>query len=91
MGNKYSQKLFDSAKKSKTDSIKAASKRAIQKTAEATGYLLGHKIVDKITNASQKSSRQSQNDDANNEIEVPKKDIYFQKIDKKNIDELRLV
>ena len=52
MGNKYSQKLFDSAKKSKTDSIKAASKRAIQKTAEATGYLLGHKIVDKITNAS---------------------------------------
>ena len=46
------KKVFDSAKKSKTVSIKAASKRAIQKTAETTGYLLGHKIVDKITNAS---------------------------------------
>ena len=34
--NKYSQKLLDSAKKSTTDAIKTASKRAIQKTAEAT-------------------------------------------------------
>ena len=31
MSNKYSQKLFDSAKKSTTDAIKTASKRAIQK------------------------------------------------------------
>ena len=29
LSNKYSQKLFDSAKKSTTDTIKAASKRAI--------------------------------------------------------------
>ena len=29
--NKYGQKLFDSAKKSATDAIKTASKRAIQK------------------------------------------------------------
>ena len=29
--NKYGQKLFDSAKKSTTDVIKSASKRAIQK------------------------------------------------------------
>ena len=35
-------------KKSTTDAIKTASKRAIQKTAEATGYLNGHKIADKI-------------------------------------------
>ena len=33
--NKYSQKLVDSAKESATDAIKTASKRAIQKTAEA--------------------------------------------------------
>ena len=43
LSNKYGQKLLDSAKKSK---------RAIQKTAEATGNLIGNKIVDKITNAS---------------------------------------
>ena len=31
LSNKYGQKLFDSAKKSTTDVIKSASKRAIQK------------------------------------------------------------
>ena len=31
MSNKYSQKLVDTAKKSATDAIKTASKRAIQK------------------------------------------------------------
>ena len=35
LSNKYSQKLLDSAKKSATDAIKTASKKAIQKTAEA--------------------------------------------------------
>ena len=34
--NKYGQKLLHSAKKSTKDAIKAASKRAIQKTAKAT-------------------------------------------------------
>ena len=38
--NKYGQKLVDSAKKSITDALKTASKRAIQKTAEATGDLV---------------------------------------------------
>ena len=52
ISNKYSQKLFDSAKKSRTDAIKTASKRAIQKKAEATGDLIGNKIADKITNIS---------------------------------------
>ena len=32
LSNKYGQKLLDSAKKSATDAIKTASKRAIQKT-----------------------------------------------------------
>ena len=57
VGNKYSQKLLDSAKKSTTDAIKTASKRAIQKTAEATGDLFGNKIADKITSVSNKSSQ----------------------------------
>ena len=46
--NKYSQKLVDSVKKSATDAIKTASKRAIQKTAEAKGDLIGNKIADRL-------------------------------------------
>ena len=49
LSNKYGQKLFDSAKKSITDAIKTAWKRAIQKTAEATGDLIDNKVADKIT------------------------------------------
>ena len=49
MSNKYSLKPLDSAKKSTTDAIKTTSKRAIKKTAEATGDLIGNKRADKIT------------------------------------------
>ena len=75
--NKHSQKLLDTAKKSTTDPIKTASKRAIQKTAEGTGDLIGNRIGDKI-NFSKKSRElqstelHSQNDEANNQIEIPK-------------------
>ena len=55
-----------------TNSIKTDSKRAIQKTAEATGDFTGNKIADKITIISGWSSRKLQNNDANDEIEVPK-------------------
>ena len=48
LSNKYGQKLIDRAKKSATDAIKTVSKRAIQKTVEATGDLIGNKITDKI-------------------------------------------
>ena len=54
LSNKYGKKLLDSAKKSTMDAIKTASKRVIQKTAEATGDLNGNKIADEITNASKK-------------------------------------
>ena len=73
LSDKYGQKLLDSGKKSTMDAIKTVSKRAIQKTAEATGDLIGNKIADKITNTSKKSLARSQNNDANNETEVAKK------------------
>ena len=47
VSNKYGQKIIDTTKKSATDAIKTASKRAIQKTVEATGDLIGNKIADK--------------------------------------------
>ena len=64
LSNKYAQKLLDGAKKSTTDAIKTASKRVIQKTAEATGDLIGNKIVDKITSAWKKPN----NNNNNNEV-----------------------
>ena len=56
LSSEYGQKLLDSAKKSTTDAIKTAPKRAIQKTAEAAGDLIGNKIADKITSVSKKIS-----------------------------------
>ena len=74
MSNKYGQKLVDTAKKSATDAIKIASKRGIQKTAEATGDLMGNKIADKIASVSKKKSNNN-NDDV--ELATHKKKIYI--------------
>ena len=65
------KKLLDSPKKSTTDAIKAASKTAIQKKAEATGNLIDNKIIDKITSVSKNFPKKlySRNED---EIEIPK-------------------
>ena len=54
LSNNYSQKLLNSTKKSTTDAIITASKRAIQKTAETTDDLIGNKIENKITSISKK-------------------------------------
>ena len=90
MTNKYGQKLADTAKKSGTDAIKTASKRAIQKTAEATRDLVGNKIADKITSASKKSRNEEiQSNEVNNEI--PKERYISPKEIQQIIDELRLI
>ena len=57
LSSKYSQKLFDHANESATDALKSASKREIQKIAEATRDLIGNKIAAKITSASKISSK----------------------------------
>ena len=62
LSSKYGQKLLDIAKKSTADAIKTASKRAIKKTAEATGDLIGNRIADEITSISKKSSSNNNND-----------------------------
>ena len=49
LSGKHSQKVFDHTKQSATDALKTVSKRAIQKTAEATGDLIRHKIADVVT------------------------------------------
>ena len=70
MTNKYSQKLFDSAKKSTRDAIITAPKTVIQKAAEATSYLIGNK---KKTNVSKKlHSKKLHLKTDENKIEIPK-------------------
>ena len=48
-GDKYGKKLMDTATKTEINAAKTASKRVVQKTAEARGDLIGNKIADKIT------------------------------------------
>ena len=50
LSNKYSQTLLDTAKKSTTDTIKTASKKAIQKAAEETGDLIGNTNIGDANN-----------------------------------------
>ena len=75
-------------KKSTTDAIKTASKKA-----KATGDLTGNKIVDKITSKSKKSkdspSTELHSNEANNEIA---KERYISPQERLQIiDELRLI
>ena len=90
MSNKCSQKLVDRAKKSATDAIKTASKRAIRKTAETTRDLVGNKIADNITSVSKKSyNKEIQSNECNSEI--PKERDISPKERQQIIDELRLM
>ena len=47
--DRYGKKLIDTATKTGIDAAKIASKRVVQKTAEATGGLIDNNIADKIT------------------------------------------
>ena len=82
LSNKYGQKVLDSIKKSTTDAIKTASKRAIQKTADTTGDLIANKIADKVTSVSKKKSTEElhHNDKTEEDVEITtlKKSIYLQ-------------
>ena len=87
LSNKHSQKLLDTAKKSTIHAIKTASKRAIQKLAEATGDLIGSKIADKITSVSKKSNLELPKE----ELNTHKKRYISPEQRQQIIDELRLI
>ena len=59
-GDKYGKKLMDAATKTGINAAKIASKRVVQKTAEATGDLIGNKIADKITSISKPKEKEKQ-------------------------------
>ena len=60
---------MDTATKSGIDAAKTASKRVVQKTAEATGYLIGNKIADKITSIGKPKEKEKTN--KTDEIYIP--------------------
>ena len=63
--------------------LKTASKRAIQKTAEATGDWVGNKIADIIASVSKSSTKlhstKFENGNANNEIKIQKNIHIFRR------------
>ena len=74
--------MTDAATKAAIDSAKTASKRVVQKNAEATGDLIGNKIDDKITSIGKTKSREKE--DQRQEIHItPEKTQQI-------IDDLRL-
>ena len=79
LSNQYIQKLVDSAKKYTTDTIKTASKRIIQKTAEVTDDLTGNKTPE---------TNEFHSNETNNKTA---KETYISPKDRQEtIDELRL-
>ena len=82
---KYGQELLDHAKQSVTDAFKTASKRAIQKIAEATSHLIGNKTANRNANVlKQINSKIIQRQLQMNMIKkYLKKDIRLQKKDGK--------
>ena len=73
LSTKYGQKIIDTTKKSAMDAIKTASKRTIQKTAEATGDLIGNKIADEITNIPKKSTKNLSTTDEDTESHITRR------------------
>ena len=57
-GDKYDKKIMDTATKTGMDATKTASKRVVQKTAEATGDLNENKIADKITSVGKSKEKE---------------------------------
>ena len=91
LSNKYSQKLLDIAKKSTMDAIKTVSKRAIQKTAGATGDLICNKIADEITSVSKKTQNKESEAGRASPKDMPKRRYISPAERQLIIDELRLV
>ena len=86
-----SEKLLDHVKQSARDEFKTASKREIQKTAEATGNLIGNKTTNKITRVLQNSQHNNSETVTNEQDkEIPKEKYVSPEERQEIIDEMRL-
>ena len=89
LSSKYSQKLINHAKQSATDALETGSRRAIQKTAEATNDLIWNTIADKITRVS-KTSPKNNWETVTNEEEILRERYISPQLRHKVINDLRL-
>ena len=67
-GNKHGKKLIDTATKTGIDDAKTASKKVVQKTAEATEDLIENKLTDKITSIGKPKEKETKKTE---EIYIP--------------------
>ena len=67
--DKYGRKLLDTAEKTGINAAKTASKRVVQKPAEAAGDLIGNKKADKITLIDKTKNKEKE--DEIQEIHIP--------------------
>ena len=67
--DKYGKKLMGIATKTGIHAEKTASKRVVEKAAEATGDLIGNKIADKITSLGKTKSKEKEKEEQ--EIYIP--------------------
>ena len=84
-GDKFGKKLMVNAAKTGIDAAKTASKRVVQKTAEATRDLIGNKIADEIISIGKTKSKEKE-DETNKRQEIYIPPEKGQQI----IDDLRL-
>ena len=74
--------MIDTATKTGIDAVKIASKRVVQKSAEATGDLIRNKIADETTSAGKTKSKEKEDE---------RQEIYILPEKKQQIiDDLRL-
>ena len=71
-GDKYGKKLMDTVAKTGIEAAKTASKKVVQKAAEATRVLIGNEIADKITSAGKSKIKEKENKtNGTGEIYIP--------------------
>ena len=70
-GDKNGKRIMNTETKTGINAAKTASKRVVQKTAEATGGLIGNRIADKITLLGKSKNKQNEREkkDETNETE----------------------
>ena len=71
--SKYGKKKVDTTKKQGSEFAKAAGKRIVQKSAEATGELIGNKTEDKISSLGKSKNKQKETNEEEDIIIPPEK------------------
>ena len=71
-GDKHDKNLMVTAKKQGTNLAKTASKKIVEKSAEAIGDLIGNEIADKITSLGKSKNKEKENEiNEQEEIIIP--------------------